>query len=102
VGDTPLLLGRILEEGANARQLAGSRRGTETLGAPLGKECPQVGRLEPLQRGRTDLLALISSEKVDESVRRRNVSADGVGRAAPVVLEMAGPASGKLAGCVMR
>ena len=68
----------------------------------LGEERPQIGRLQVLQSVRTDLLASVSAEKVDQPVRRRDIRADRMRGAAPVVLEIASPASGKLASGVMR
>ena len=93
----PLLLGGIFEERPHARELARGRRWTEPLPTPLGKKGAQIRGGQTDQVGRADRLCSIGAEEVNQPMRGRDIGANGVRGTAAIVLEMAGPASGKLA-----
>jgi hypothetical protein len=93
----PLLLGGIFEERPHARKLARGRRWTEPLPAPLREKCAEVGRRKAEKAGRADRLPPILTEKLNQPMRGRHISANRMRGTPAVVLKMAGPASGKLA-----
>ena len=86
-----LLLGSIGKECANTRQLPRRRRGAKALPPPVGKEGAKVGGGEVEQARVGNFLAAIVTEELDQPVRGSDIGADGVRRAAPVVLEIGGP-----------
>ena len=95
-----LLLGGVGQERAHARQLARRRRGAEPLPSPVGQECPKVRRAEAEQPCRLDLLATVAAEKLDQPVRRSDIGAHRVRRAAAIMLEIICPLRSKRLGRV--
>ena len=96
----PLLLGGIGKEGADARKLARCRGRAETLRPPFGQKGAKVDGSKVEQARVTDLVPAISSEKFNQTVRGRNISAHRVGRASPVILKIARPLRRKCGGRV--
>ncbi len=66
--------------------------------APICKESAQVHGAKAYQPRGTDFLSAISSEKFDQPMRSRDVSADCVRRPAAVVLQIGAPLRGERRG----
>ena len=91
------LLGGIIEERPNRRQFARRRRCPEPAGAAISEEGAQVGWLQRQQCKAADLLAAMAAEEIDKAMRRRDIGAHGVRRAAAIVLQIAAPAGRQVA-----
>jgi hypothetical protein len=87
----PLLLRGIGQESADSGELARRRRSAEATAPAIREEGPHVGSAEIEQARGRNLLAAIAPEEFDQPVSSGDIGAHRVGRAAAVVLEMAGP-----------
>jgi hypothetical protein len=58
----------------------------------MGEEGPQVGRIDAQEVDMSDQSASVVPQEIDQPMRRRDIGAHRVRRAAAVVLEMIGPA----------
>ena len=88
------LFGRERQEGPDSGQLSGRRGGPQPLGTTGGEECPQIAGRKA-QKGRAiDGSAAMFAEQSDETVRRRDISANGMRGAAAIMGEIGRPARG--------
>jgi hypothetical protein len=80
------LFRRIVEERADSGELAGGRGRPKPFGPPLREKGSQIRSAQSQELVTVDRFAAMPPQEVDEPVSRRNISANGVGRAASIVL----------------
>jgi hypothetical protein len=86
-----LLLGRIFEERTHAGKLARSRRRPEALRPALSEEGAKVWRGQPDKPRSVHGLAAVTAKKIDQSVRGRRISANGMRGMSAIMFEIPGP-----------
>lgn len=80
----PLLLGGEAQKGAHGRHLARGRGCPKSLGPAAGEKAAKVDRIKCEQACRADGFAAMLGEKVEQAMRRGDISPGGM-RAAPAI-----------------
>jgi hypothetical protein len=90
-----LLLRRIFEEGAHARQLPRRRSCAQPAGSTVRQESAEICSDDIRQPYLVDQRSPVVPEKIDEPMRSRGIGAHRMGGAPAVVVEVGRPAGGK-------